>query len=177
MLKGEFNGWVGIVAHALADAFHHPSAVGFTPYDVELRTIASPLRIFFISLTSCGNHAATVEIFGVMNLCGKSIAHRTFTQFLSRFSRLRGWVARLNHKFPNRAVEEQTVVELFVDQLDEIVAVYGGVIKQGNGEISTGGLEAYKGARLNGVGCRNTVGRFMGNHKTTCPTCYGKAGK
>jgi hypothetical protein len=62
---------------------------------------------------------------------------------------------------------------MFVDELDEIVAVYGRVVEKGDCEIAAGGFEAHEGSAFYAVRLRNAVGSY---NKTTCPTRRGKAG-
>ena len=109
--------------------------------NVELAGAAAVLGVDIVAFTGCCHRAAPMDNPWRAELWFQGVTQVAIAQFLSRLCRAAVGVTSLNHEVIDDAVEEQRVVEVLVHQLQEVVAVDGGLVVEGYADVALSSLD------------------------------------
>ena len=142
-LGGDVGSAIGGLFYTLLDGLEVLGGVGLTPDDIELATTGATLRVHPVALASHGQGATTMVVLGGAELGHQGIVQLASAQRGAWLGMTTRGVAALDHKTLDDAMKEERVVELLVDQLEEVVAMDGGVVVEHHADVALGGLEQH----------------------------------
>jgi len=138
---------LGHGVEALAYRLQLGRGEGGAPHDVELATTGATLGIDIVALTGHSQRTTTMRMqqvaVAVEELCLNGIAHLAVAQRGPRLCVATVGVATLNHEILDDTMEEQRVVEMFVGQAQEVVAMQRGVVVERQEDVALGRFHQY----------------------------------
>lgn len=114
--------------------------------DVELGPATALLGVDIVGLACSCQGTACVVVVGQEELGCQAVGHVAVAQHLAGFCRAAVGVASLYHELVDDAMEEGAVVVAALGQLEEVVAVDGGLVEEGYADVTHGCLDAYDAA-------------------------------